>query len=490
MKTSCIMIAVATMIVCAVSQAQGQTFGQRTYAGMYTYNHADLNNDGREDLIYHTQTGFAVELSTGGATYAAPVSYNVPDNEPSGTVTLDINNDGKLDEIAFNGFAPGFYEYLNNGNGGLNLQSTFPLANIQDMVVGDFNHDGYADLAVLTTAPAGNGGTVHVLFNDHNGGFTAGPTTGTSALGQMTIGDFDGDGAADLAVSSTQSTYLYFGNNTGNFTAVNATTTHYPLMFLMDINGDGKSDLVGVAAAGSNGMNGLYYRDVWVVYGNQFRNIIEQSIPLNGYAVPWTWGPSAPDKSPSVDVADFNGDGLTDFAIVEAQNQDGTGTRTLAVKLNQLNYYAPETNVYSSSDLDFGVAAIRATDSLKPDLLVDTFDGSSFTADFFVNDTTGGYFGGCEFPDTAIGIAVCSPTTYSSTSVGFNASAAGQTTMRKVEVWVDGVKKYQDTARHFYSHYGLLGATMTLSAGTHHVTILAAGYDNLEIKKSYTITVQ
>jgi hypothetical protein len=31
---------------------------------------------------------------------------------------------------------------------------------------------------------------------------------------------------------------------------------------------------------------------------------------------------------------------------------------------------------------------------------------------------------------------------------------------------------------------------MTLSAGTHHVTIIAAGYDNLEVKKSYTVTVQ
>jgi len=32
--------------------------------------------------------------------------------------------------------------------------------------------------------------------------------------------------------------------------------------------------------------------------------------------------------------------------------------------------------------------------------------------------------------------------------------------------------------------------TMTLSPGTHQVTIIAAGYDNLEVKKSYTVTVQ
>lgn len=494
MKTSSTVIVVAAMSVCAASQAQSPMFGHRTYAGMYTYNHADLNNDGREDLIFHTQTGFAVALTTGSATYATPVSYNVPDGHAAGTVSIDINNDGKLDEIAFDGFAAGFYEYINQGDGALKLQSTYTIANIQDMVVGDFNHDGHPDLAILTTGP-GNGGTLNIMFNDTKGGFTAGPTTSTPALGQLSVGDFDGDGAADLAISGSaaggNATYLYFGDNTGKFTMVNATTGHEAYYYLMDIDGDGKSDLVGAAVAGIDGEYNLYYKDVFVIYGNQFRNIIEASIPLNGYAMSWVWGATAPEKSPSVDVADFNGDGLRDFAIVEAQNSDGTGTRTLAVKLgNDSRQWGDEINVYSNSDLDPGVAVIRATDALKPDLLVDTFADNTQTAQFFINDTTGGYFGGCEYPDTAIGISVCSPTTYDSTSALFSASAAGQTTMRKVEIWVDGVKKYEELAKHDYSHYGLMDVTMTLSSGTHQVTIIAAGYDNLEEKKSYTITVK
>lgn len=484
MTTSSIVTVAAAMAVCAASQAQGQVFEQRTYAGMYTYNHADLNNDGREDLIYHTQSGFAVVLSTGPGTYAAPVNYNVPDNFPAATITLDLNNDGKLDVIAFNSFDSKFDAYLNTGSGGLQLETEYTApAGVMDMVVGDFNHDGYADIA-FTTAD----GNLNVWFNNHDGGFTAGPVTSVPGVSQLSIGDFDGDGAADIAATSNLGTYLYFGDNTGHFTTVNATTAHAPYYYLMDINGDGKSDLVGVAVAGTDGMYDLFYRDVWVVYGNQFRNIIEQDIPLNGYAVAWTWG-DVPEKSPSVDVADFNGDGLRDFAIVEAQNEDGTGVRTLAVKLNQLNYYSPEINVYSSSDLDFGVAAIRDSDALKPGLLVDTLANNTQTAQFFINDTDA-YFGGCAYPDTAIGIRVCSPTTYSSTSATFSASAAGQTTIRKVEVWVDGVKKYQQIARRDYSHYGDMEGTATLSSGTHQVTIIAAGYDNLEVKKSYTITVQ
>ena len=90
MKISSIVIAVAAMAVCAASRIEGQSFVQKTSAGMYTYNHADLNNDGREDLVYHTQTGFAVVLSTGPGTYAAPVSYDVPDRFPAATVTIDL----------------------------------------------------------------------------------------------------------------------------------------------------------------------------------------------------------------------------------------------------------------------------------------------------------------------------------------------------------------------------------------------------------------
>src|ERR1700722_1591108 len=397
MRTNSIVLAVAAMAVCAAVHAQ--TFSQKTYAGSYAYNHADLNNDGREDLIYHTQTGFAVVLSTGPGTYAAPVSYNVPDTFPAATITLDLNNDGNLDVIAFNSFDDSFHEYLNTGRGGLMFSNSFKVsAAVMDMVVGDFNHDGYPDIA-FTTAD----GNLNVWFNHFGVGFTAGPTTSAPGIMQLSVGDFDGDGAADIAATSDQGTYLYFGDNTGHFATVNATTEHGPYYYLMDINGDGKSDLVGAAVAGAVGMYDLYYRDLWVVYGNSFRNIIQQDIPLNGYAVPWTWG-DVPEKSPSVDAADFNGDGFRDFAIVEAQNQDGTGAHTLAVKMGELNGWSDEVNVYSNSDLDFGVAAIRDSDALKPGLLVDTFANNTQTAQFFLNDSTGGYFRGREYQDSPLGI--------------------------------------------------------------------------------------
>ncbi|WP_162601747.1 FG-GAP repeat domain-containing protein [Occallatibacter savannae] len=473
-----------TTAISASGLAQAPIFGHRSYTSTYAYAHADLNNDGREDLVYHTQTGFAVALSTADATYAAPVNYNVPDNAGSGTVVLDINNDGKPDVIAFNSFAPGFYEYLNTGSGGLHLQATYLLGDIEDMVVGDFNHDGFPDLAIATP------GYLRIWFNNHASGFTLGPTTVVPGSNQLSVGDFDGDGKADIAVTSTGNTYLYFGDNTGHFQIVNATTAHHPQVYLMDIDGDGKSDLVGVGVASGGYMTDTFYRAVWVIYGNSSRSISENEIPTHGYTVAWTWG-SIPDKSPSVDVGDFNGDGKQDFAVVEAQNSDGGGTRTLAVLTGNGNRtWNNEINVYSNSELDFGVATIRANRDSKPDLMVDTFANNAQTGQFFVNDTSGGYYGGCSLPNASTGIHVCSATTYASTSVRISASAAGQTITRKLEVWVDGAKKYEQLAKHDFSHSGFLDATLALSAGKHTITIVAAGYDNLLLKKSYAITVQ
>jgi hypothetical protein len=146
-------------------------------------------------------------------------------------------------------------------------------------------------------------------------------------------------------------------------------------------------------------------------------------------------------------------------------------------------------NVYSDSRLDLGVAAIRTQHSLKPDLLVNTFLNTSNTAHFFMNDTSGGYYGGCDFPSEGSGIAICSPETYSSSSQPWKVSGVVQTTMRKMEIWVDGVKKYQEVANHDFGHYGVLDTSLTLSKGTHKVTVIAAGYDNLEVKDTLTVVV-
>jgi hypothetical protein len=60
--------------------------------------------------------------------------------------------------------------------------------------------------------------------------------------------------------------------------------------------------------------------------------------------------------------------------------------------------------------------------------------------------------------------------------------------MRDIEVWVDGEKLAEQ--RDGFSYYTFLNTSLSLSPGTHNVTIAAAGWDQSTEKKSSTIDVQ
>lgn len=478
-----------------VSHAQTLTFSQLTYPGNTTYTHGDLNNDGREDLVYPTvaaygPSGFTVVLSTGDDAYAAPVFYASPSGVAQNVALIDLNNDGYPDIVAWSG-ATSFYEYLNDKSGGFKLASTVPLSGLAiSMVVGDFNHDGYLDLAWITTT-SNNQGAIHVLFNNHEGGFTTGPVTTVPVASQMVVGDFDGDGKADIYIQNGKPTICY-GDNEGHFSAQTpVSVAHSPVFFPMDIDGDGKTDLVGGGADyDSTDDEPIYYKDLFVIYGTANRTVTETAIPLEGYPVTTVTGSQF--NLPVADQADFNGDGIADLAVIEGMQQNGGGnTRRLVVLTGKGNReYNPEDVIYTdeSAGLDFTVQAIHATVHNPADILTDVFSDNSTTAHFFLNETSG-WFAGCPVPLAATGIHVCSPTTYTSTHTPFSLSAAGIPLMHRMELWVDGVKKYQQFGRD-YSHAAFLDGTIVLPVGTHKVTVYAAGEDNSLQSKSYTITVR
>ncbi|MFD8807076.1 FG-GAP and VCBS repeat-containing protein [Streptomyces sp. NPDC059597] len=134
---------------------------------------------------------------------------------------------------------------------------------------GDFNGDGYDDLAVgAPSEKVGsdtNGGTVALLWGSKSGltgkGVTlADPAPSSHDRWGLTLasGDFDGDGRADLVVGSTSNTlYLYRGGLDASGTAPSRTTFTVPIqkgtsdypygplhLAAGDVNGDGRSDLV------------------------------------------------------------------------------------------------------------------------------------------------------------------------------------------------------------------------------------------------------
>ena len=113
--------------------------------------------------------------------------------------------------------------------------------------MGDFNGDGVADLAATT------GSVVNVLLGNGNGSFQA-PASYNGGPNPRCVAaaDFNGDGISDLVVSNQNYTFvsILIGNGDGTFkTGVNYTVGTYPqALAIGDFNRDGIADIAVVNA--------------------------------------------------------------------------------------------------------------------------------------------------------------------------------------------------------------------------------------------------
>src|ERR1039457_1365833 len=153
------------------------------------------------------------------------------------------------------------------------------------MVAGDFNLDGWPDLAVANYDTAsGSTDSVSVLLNNGNGTFATAQNykvdTGTTGVA---VGDFNGDGIPDLVVVSATSKRLTVlrGNGNGTFTAG---TQHFsagsaPVRpAVAECNGDGQIDVAVVNMSSNN---------VSVLLGNgnlTFRSPVKYPVGTAPYA--------------------------------------------------------------------------------------------------------------------------------------------------------------------------------------------------------------
>jgi Ca2+-binding RTX toxin-like protein len=175
-------------------------------------------------------------------------------------------------------------------------QSTFAAGTSPySVTVGDFNGDGRADLAIVNLGS----NSVSVLLGNGSGGFNAQFTFATGTRPKsVTTADFNGDGKTDLAVanSGSDTVSVLLGNGFGGFsTPLSRPTDTTPTsVTTADFNGDGKVDLA-VANYGS--------RNVSVLSGNGG----------GGFRTSNTFATGA--RSSSVITADFDGDGDADLAV-------------------------------------------------------------------------------------------------------------------------------------------------------------------------------
>ena len=295
----------------AIAQAQS---GYLTYPLGVNSNgitSADLNGDGRSDLVVPASNSLIVLLNDGNGGFRAPaliaLTGPVANINPGKVVTTDLNGDHRVDLVVA-GYQ-GLATFLGNGDGTFQ-PGQLVLTSVADVQAGDLNGDGIPDLAV-TFLVGGflipTGANLSVLPGKGDGTFGTATTFNLlfTPWAVPAIADLNGDGKPDIAVAVGQSLVVFLNDGHGSFQAKASTQpwNFAPCIAAADFNSDGIPDLVvsgqSVAQDGTSNGQGLFT----VLLGNgdgTFRTLPVVITPTVGQ---------------TVYAGDVNGDGRPDLIV-------------------------------------------------------------------------------------------------------------------------------------------------------------------------------
>jgi hypothetical protein len=331
----------------------------------------DFNNDGKLDIVAAGWGGeVTLNLGNGDGTFQS-LSQVYPLGGAKAVAVGDFNRDGNLDVAVLAAGQPGSVAiYLGDGTGNLNGPTLYQVGDqgpgvYSNIAAGHFRSASKLDLVVTN----GYDNTVSVLLGNGDGTFQSQVpySTGTNSDPQwVAVADFNKDGHPDLVTAdSGQGIGVMLGNGDGTFQTpvfysdVNGQAANG--VAVADLNGDGNVDVV--TAAWPSGVNVFLGKgdgtfQAAVSYSAPYATTVAISLAeVGGTLKPvlivadfvestafvligngdGTFNPAVPyatdQGAQGLAVADFNKDGLLDFAVgsnsgpfmtVALGNGDGT----------------------------------------------------------------------------------------------------------------------------------------------------------------------
>lgn len=287
-----------------VIYATGSTYANRARSVEI----ADMNGDGRQDVILGNGNHIEIFLQGANGALMAPVQYPTP--MASIIKVGDVNNDGRADVVGLDWSSDNVAVFLQNAGGTLNAPVTYraPHAGYNALDLGDVNGDGLTDIVVMS----GQGflPNVVVLTQLAGGGFNppASYSVGSGVLSAgVAIGDVNADGRNDVVVTyggnqPESKIGVFYQNAAGGLNpAVSFASNDIPQsVAIADVNRDGLADIIVLHGG-------------WVTAGVYLQNADGSLQAEELYPIPY-----ASRYNPhGLAIGDFNGDRVPDIAIAD-----------------------------------------------------------------------------------------------------------------------------------------------------------------------------